>query len=135
MKNIIILSNDNSIEEVLRDYWFDTYTTSFDRIIFYWLHKELLEKYSLSMQLLCTKWWVHINTLFRTMYYLKIHDKQLYLKLIPRIRKFLSIYRIKILVYWTLDEEITILNEIWVVYNVYPKFWQFIVSLKKTLCQ
>lgn len=135
MKNIIILSNEENIEEVLKNYWFDIYTTSFDRILFYWLHRELLEKYNLSMQLLCLKPWVHINTLFRTMYYLKIHNKQLYLKLIPRIKMFLSIYRIKILVYWTLDEEITILNEIWVVYNVYPKFNDLLLTIKKRLCQ
>lgn len=135
MGKIIILSSEHNIEEVLNNYWFDIHTTSFDRILFYGLYRELLEKYSLAMQLLCTKNGVHLNTLFRSMYYLKIHDNSIYLKLIPRIKKFLDIYKIKILVYGALDGEISMLNEIWVVYNVYPEYGEFILTIKKELCQ
>lgn len=135
MTKIIILSNEHNIEEVLLSYWFDTYTASFDRIIFHWLYRELIEKYSSSMELLCKKNWLHINTLFRAMYFLKIYDKSVYLKLIPRVKKFLDIYRIKIYAFKPADEEIEVLNEIWVVYSVYPKLSDFILTIKKWLCQ
>jgi hypothetical protein len=128
--NILVLSNSDILLNDLELQWFDIYTLSFDRILFNKFYKELIEKYQISISFLCKKNWVHINTLFRSLYYLKYYDNSLYLKLIPRVKHFLDIYKIKILVYNIYNTELEVLSDIWVHYTLYLDYKNFIYSLK-----
>jgi hypothetical protein len=128
--NVLVLSNSNILLNDLEWQWIDLYTLSFDRILFNKFYKELIEKYQISISFLCKKKWIHINTLFRSLYYLKKYDNWLYLQLIPRVKKFLDIYRIQILVYNIYNTELEILSDIWVHYTLYLDYRNFIFSLK-----
>jgi len=127
--NTIVLSNSNILLNDLK--WYNIYTLSFDRIMSNKGHMELVEKYRTSISLLYKREWIHINTLFRSLYFLKKYNNKIYTKIIPRVKKFLNIYNTKILVYNIDNAELEILDDINIYYTQYLDYNNFIYSLKK----